>query len=166
MWCEENGKEVNSKCGKIASSLIVRHTIHGGIGVIQHMPATAKIALWMWGNLIFPLLHLHFYPKSLLANSSLSWCGCPARLVSYCTWEWQIQCIFLVCAYNMAESKALSQARNILFDWWAIATNNSKHRDNSQIEITLIEWSLQHLKINEIVTIPTPKIDAMGLNLV
>ena len=34
---EENGKEVNSKCGKIASSLIVRHTILGGIGVIQHV---------------------------------------------------------------------------------------------------------------------------------
>ena len=35
VWCEANGKEVNSKCGKIASSLIVRHTILGGIGVIQ-----------------------------------------------------------------------------------------------------------------------------------
>ena len=33
---EENGKEVNSKCGKIASALIVRITILGGIGVIQH----------------------------------------------------------------------------------------------------------------------------------
>ena len=37
VWCEVNGKEVNSKCGKIASSLIVRHTILGGIGVIQHV---------------------------------------------------------------------------------------------------------------------------------
>ena len=34
---EENGKEVNSKCGKIASKLIVRATILGGIGVIQHV---------------------------------------------------------------------------------------------------------------------------------
>ena len=37
VWFEENGKEANSKCGKIASSLIVRHTILGGIGVIQHV---------------------------------------------------------------------------------------------------------------------------------
>ena len=37
VWCEVNGKEVNSKCGKIASSSIVRHTILGGIGVIQHV---------------------------------------------------------------------------------------------------------------------------------
>ena len=36
VWCKQNDKEVNSKCGNIASSLIVRITILGGIGVIQH----------------------------------------------------------------------------------------------------------------------------------
>ena len=40
---EENGKEVKSKCGKIASSLIVRHTMLGGIGVIQHPSWILKV---------------------------------------------------------------------------------------------------------------------------
>ena len=33
---EQNGKEANSKCGKTASASIVRLTILGGTGVIQH----------------------------------------------------------------------------------------------------------------------------------
>ena len=43
VWCEKNGKEVNSKCGKIARQLICRLTILGGIGVIQQLLAGAGL---------------------------------------------------------------------------------------------------------------------------
>ena len=36
VWCEINGKEVNSNCEMLSRKLsIIRHTILGGIGVIQ-----------------------------------------------------------------------------------------------------------------------------------
>ena len=85
---EENGKEVNSKCGKTASSLIVRHTILGGIGVIQQLSAVV----------IYPQddpspLQLHSsvghlsvqiaWPM-LVVPSLLSWLLCCLMFISSC----------------------------------------------------------------------------------
>ena len=54
VWCEQSGKEVNGKCGNIASLLIVRVTILGGIGVIQQM---------RWSNVTCQLVETISHPR-------------------------------------------------------------------------------------------------------